>query len=122
RIVQNSQRRGVEDQRLFDQESEIVEAASQMGRRDVKAKFVLNQIAQKEDLKVGNEEIMGRIAMLAQQAGIPPKKALRNLQKNGRVQNIVEEILFAKTLDFVRENASVQTDEARNALDELWEG
>lgn len=122
RIVQNSQRRGVEDERLIEQESEIVEAASRMGRRDVKTKFILNQIAQKERLKVSNEEIMGRVTMLAHQAGIPPRKAMRNLQKNGRIHNIIEEILLAKTLDFVRENASVQTDEARNALDELWEG
>lgn len=122
RIVNDSQRRGVDEDTLLEKEGEIVEAAGAMGRRDVKTKFILNQIASAEGLKVDDREVLGRIQLMAAQAGMSPKKAIRILKKNGQLNSIAEEILFGKSLDFVKGNASVSVDEAQNALDLMWEG
>lgn len=121
RIVNDSQQRGVEEEAIVEQEKEIVDAASAMGRRDVKTKFILNQIAQAEGLKVEDQELMQRIQLMAMQAQISPKKAIRILKKQRQLNSVAEEILFGKALEFVKENASVNVDEAENALDQMWE-
>lgn len=121
RIVQNSQQQGVPEDVLMEKEGEIVDAASTMGRRDVKTKFILSQISEKEKLTVSNQEMTRRIAYLAQRAGIPLKKAIKNVEQNGRARSIYEELLFAKALDFIRTNANVAINEAENALDKMWE-
>ena len=121
RIVNDSQQRGVDENMLVEKEDEIVDAASAMGRRDVKAKFILNQISQAEGLKVNDQEVMQRIQLMAAQARMSPKKAIRILRSNGQLNSIAEEILFGKALDFVKENASVTVDEDQNALDQLWD-
>ena len=121
RIVNDSQQRGVDENMLVEKEDEIVDAAAAMGRRDVKAKFILNQISQAEGLKVNDQEVMQRIQMMATQARMSPKKAIRILRENGQLNSIAEEILFGKALDFVKENASVTFDEDQNAIDQLWD-
>ena len=122
RIVNDSQRQGMAEDALLEKEQEIVDAAGAMGRRDVKAKFILNQIATAEGLKVNDQEVLQRIQLMAAQAGMSPKKAIRILRSNGQLNSIAEEILFGKALDFVKDNASVNVDEAQNALDQMWEG
>ncbi len=122
RIVTDSQRRGVDDSALMEQEQEIVDAASAMGRRDVKTKFILNEVATAEGLKVDDREVHERIALMAAHSRMSPKKAVRILRENRQLNSIAEEILFGKSLAFVMENASVSVDEAQNALDLMWEG
>ncbi|MCH1502752.1 MAG: hypothetical protein L7V86_04155, partial [Verrucomicrobiales bacterium] len=65
--------------------------------------------------------VMQRIQLMAAQARMSPKKAIRILRSNGQLNSIAEEILFGKALDFVKENASVTVDEDQNALDQLWD-
>ena len=122
RIVNDSQQRGVDEATLLEKEQEIVDAAGQMGRRDVKTKFILNQIATAEGLKVNDQEVLTRVQAMAQRANMSPKKAIRIMKENGHINSIAEEILFGKALDFVKEKASVSVDEAQNALDLMWEG
>lgn len=121
RIVNDSQRRGVDENVLLEKEQEIIDAAGAMGRRDVKTKFILNEIAQAEGLKVAENEVLQRVQLLAAQSQMSSKKALRVLRENGQLNSIAEEILFGKSLDFVKENASINVDEAQNALDLMWD-
>ncbi|MFT5404970.1 MAG: trigger factor [Verrucomicrobiales bacterium] len=121
RIVNDSQQKGVDKEALLEKEQEIVDAAGQMGRRDVKTKFILNEISTAEGLKVNDQEVLMRVQAMAQRANMSPKKAIRIMKENGHLNSIAEEILFGKALDFVKENASVSIDEAQNALDLMWE-
>ncbi len=121
RIVNENQRQGIDTEKLLENEDNIVNIASRMGERDVKTKFILNEIATAEGINVNDNEVFNRVGQLAASARISPKKAVRILRENGQLHSIAEEILFGKALDFVKENASVSTDEANNALDQIWE-
>ncbi len=121
RIFNDSQQRGVDQDTLVEKQTEIVDAAGQMGRRDVKTKFIMNQIATAEGLKVNDQEVIQRVSAMAASAKMSPKKAIRILKENGQLHNIAEEILFGKALDFVKEKASVNVDEAQNAIDAMLE-
>ena len=74
-----------------------------------------------EGLKVNDQEVLQRVSAMAASANMSPKKAIRILKENGQLHNIAEEILFGKALDFVKEKASVNIDEAQNAVDAMLE-
>jgi trigger factor len=106
-IVRENQARGVADQVLKENEKELVGMASQNARERLKGTFILLRIAEKEGIRVTREELFGRVAALAERAQRSYEKMLKELEKQNGLEQIQEEILTAKTLDFLVANASV---------------
>jgi trigger factor len=106
-IVKENQARGVTDDVLKENEKQLVGMASQNARERLKGTFILMRIAEKESIRVTREEIYGRVATLAERAQMPFEKMMRELEKRNALEQIQEEILTAKTLDFLVANASV---------------
>jgi trigger factor len=106
-IVRENQERGVADEVLKENQQQLVGAASQNAREKLKGSFILIRIAEKENIKVTREELFGRIATLAQKYEMTFEKMLKELEKRGGIDQISEEILTAKVLDFLVANASV---------------
>lgn len=122
RIVSDSAERGVKEEALLAQEQQILAAADEMGRRDLKTKFILNEIAIAEGFKAEEKEVHRQVQLFASQANMSPKKAMQFLRDKGQLASINQDILFGKALAFVKEKASVSIDEAQNALDLIWDG
>jgi trigger factor len=108
-IVRENQTRGVADEVLKENEKELVGAAATNARDRVKGTFILLRIAEEEKIQVKREELMGRIATLAEKYEMTFEKMLKELQKRNALDQINEEILTAKVLDFLASNASVTT-------------
>ncbi|HEV7866440.1 MAG TPA: trigger factor [Chthoniobacteraceae bacterium] len=108
-IVKENQTRGVADEVLKENEKELVGAAATNARDRVKGTFILLRIAEQEGIKVKREELMGRIATLAERYEMSFEKMLKELQKRNALDQINEEILTGKVLDFLSSNASVTT-------------
>lgn len=108
-IVRENQSRGVADDVLKENEKELVGTAAMNARDRIKGTFILLRIAEIEGIKVRREELMGRIAVLAERYGMGFDKMLKELQKRNAVEQIHEELLTAKVLDFLASNASVTT-------------
>jgi trigger factor len=106
-VVRENQARGVTEEVLKENEKELVGVAAQNARERLKGTFILLRIAEKEGLKVTREELFGRIAMLAQKYEMPFEKMLKELEKRNAIDQISEEIVTAKALDFLIANASV---------------
>ena len=106
-IVKDNQARGVTDEVLKENQQQIVGAASQNARERLKGTFVLLRIAEKEGIKPTREELLGRVAALAQKYEMTFEKMLKELEKRGGLDQINEEIITAKVLDFLMANASV---------------
>ncbi|HZH98460.1 MAG TPA: trigger factor [Fimbriimonadaceae bacterium] len=106
-IVKENQERGVTEEVLKENERELVGVASQNARERLKGTFILLRIAEKEGLRVTREELFGRIATLAQRYQMTFEKMLKELEKRNGLDQINEEILTAKVLDFLLTNASV---------------
>jgi trigger factor len=107
-IVRENQERGVSKEVINQQKDEIYNVASNSAKDRVKVSFLLNRIAEKEAIKVGQEEIMQRILMMAQQYQIKPEKLIKQLRDRGGIGEIHEQILTAKVLDFLETNAQVE--------------
>ena len=108
-IVRENQSRGVADEVLRENEKELVGVASQNARERLKGTFVLMRIAEKEGIRVTREELFGRVATLAQRYEMSFEKMLKELEKRNGLDQINEEILTGKTLDFLISKASVTT-------------
>jgi trigger factor len=106
-IVRDNQARGVTDEVLKENQQQIVGAASQNARERLKGTFVLLRIAEQEGIKVTREELYGRIGTLAEKYSMTFEKMRKELEKRGAIDQVSEEILTAKVLDFLVANASV---------------
>ena len=95
------------DEVLKENQQQIVGAASQSARERLKGTFVLLRVAEKEGIKATQEELLGRVAAMARKYEMTFEKMLKELEKRGALDQINEEIITGKVLDFLVANASV---------------
>ena len=109
-IVRENQERGVADEILREHEKDLVGSAAQSARDRIKGTFILLRIAEKEKIGVTDMDMRRRIAQLAQRSKMSFDKMLKELQKRGVIDQIREELITAKTLDFIASQASVSAE------------
>lgn len=107
-IVQENARRGVARDILEQQKDQIYSAATQGARERVKVAFLLQKIAEKEDIKVSQEEISQRIVQMAAMYQIPPEKFAKDLQKRNGLIEIYDQIMNEKVIDLLQKNARIE--------------
>ncbi len=108
-IVRENQARGVADELIKDNEKDLIGSASQGARERLKGTFILLRIAENEKISITKEEYQQHLAQMAARYGVAMDKMLKELEKRGALEQIQEEILTGKVLDFLSSNASVQT-------------
>src|SRR5262249_38536531 len=85
-------------------------------RRSVKARFILDQLAEQEDLSVEQDEIAQYLAQIAYQQGVPPDQLARQLTSSGQLAAVISDVLRSKTADVLAERVKVTDASGRNAL------
>lgn len=106
-IVAQNQQRGINRDVIEKQKDEIFSAANANARDKVKAMYIFSAIAEKEDIKVEQQEVAQRVAAMAQQYKMPPEKLVKQLQERNGFGEIHEQIIIGKVLDFLQLNADV---------------
>jgi len=107
-IVQENAKRGVSRDTIEKQKEQIYSAANQGAKERVKVAFLLQKIAEKEDIKVSQQEIAQRINQLAATYQIPADKFLKDLQKRNGLIEIYDQIMNEKVLDLLQQQAKVE--------------
>ena len=107
-IVRENQTRGVTDEILKEHEKEILGTASEGARDRLKGTFILIRIAEEEKITVTRAEFKQRMEEMARQYRMSAEKLQKELDKNDALDQVAEEILSAKTLDFLVSNVNVQ--------------
>ena len=107
-IVREQQARGVADNVLKENEKGLVEAAGKAARERLRGNFILLRIAELENIKVTKEEFNRRIDLMAVHYQTTREKLLKELSDRDALDQVNEEILRGKTLDFLASNVSVQ--------------
>jgi len=74
----------------------------------VKVAFLLQKIAEKEDVKVSQQEIAERITRMAALYQIPADKFAKDLQKRNGLIEVFDQIMNEKVIDFLQQNAKVE--------------
>jgi trigger factor len=106
-VVEENQRRGLTQEMLRENEKEIVAAASKTARNRLKGSFILMRIAEVEKIEASNDEMLTRVATIAQRAEMTLEKALKEVRRRQMFQQIQSDIVTAKALDFVVSQATL---------------
>ncbi|WP_457641930.1 trigger factor [Persephonella sp.] len=90
---------------------EMIAAASQgleqTAVKNVRVMFVINKIAEKEGIKVEEEEINKEIEEIAKAYNTTPEQLRQYLEERGLINNIVYSVLKKKVLDLLKEKANI---------------
>jgi len=107
-IVRENQKRGVSRELIEQEKDKIYSAAAQGAKERVKVAFLLQKIAEKESIKVSQEEVARRVQTLAAMYQIPPEKFIKDLQKRNGFVEIYDQLANDKVLELLQQNAKVE--------------
>jgi trigger factor len=107
-LVNDYQKRGAPKEVIDQQKDEIYSLASQTAKERVKAGFLFQKIAEKEGVRVLEQEVNARIVTLAQSYQMAPQKLVKELEKNDGVAEIYRQLLQEKVIDFLQEHAKIE--------------
>lgn len=107
-VVNENQRRGVDREVIEANKDQIFATANNTAKERVKAMFLFQRIAQKEGIKVEQQEVAQQVMAMAQQYQMKPEKLVKELEKNNGFAEINERILSSKVLDFLQLNAKIE--------------
>ena len=74
----------------------------------MKISFLFQKIAEKEDIKVSQEEILRRVAALANVYQVEPKKFLQDLQKRNGLIEIYDQLANEKVIELLQKSAKIE--------------
>ena len=108
-IVYENMMRGVPREELEKAQENIQEQAGTVAREQLKVKFILLRIATEENLTVEESELAAAIREGAAQAGKKPAEYRKELSESGAEDSLREDLLAAKVLDFLLDQADVKS-------------
>ena len=107
-IVRENQVRGISDDEIRKHQNELIGAAQQGAKDRVRGNFLLLRIAEKENLKVTEEDLSRRVLEMAARYEIPVGKLVKDLQRRDGFGALREQILIGKALDLLAANVTVR--------------
>ena len=107
-LVRENQKRGIPREMIEKEKDKIYSAAAQNAKNRVKVSFLLQKIAEKENIRVSQEEVARRIQTLAAMYQIPPDKFIKDLQKRNGVMEVYDQIASDKVLELLQQNAKIE--------------
>jgi len=108
-VVRENSLRGATKEQLEEKKNEIFGFATKSAQERLRTSFILEAIAQAEQITADETEVQQRIAKLAQRARTTPERLKAQLTERGGLGEIEEQILIGKTLDFLTAQAKVET-------------
>jgi trigger factor len=107
-LVQRNREHGVTDEMLKEKERELIDGAAGVAAHRLRTNFILHRIAERENIQVAKEDVDLRIRQEAARYDISPEKMRKELQQKDVLDDVAEQILLGKTLDFLKANVSVE--------------
>jgi len=86
----------------------IQEEAKINAERNIKNHLILNKITEKENLEVSEAEITEELKEIAKANNVPLQKVVDSINKSGKKQELKQNLVLKKTVDFLVENAIIE--------------
>lgn len=106
-LVQSAAQSGMSDDEITEQREALLDTAAAQAKTNIKTNFILQEIAEIENIVVNDSELVQHIIGIAQRRKEDPSKFIKELQRNGHIPGIRNSLLINKALDFLLEHASV---------------
>ena len=94
-------------------EEELDEQFDTDARRSVKAGFVLDKLAQAEELGVDQNELSAYVTEQAYRMGVAPDRLAKELTERGQLGSVVNDILRSKAMTLLSERAAIKDESGR---------
>ena len=94
-------------------EEELAEQFDTDARRSVKAGFVLDKLAQTEELGVDQNELSAYVTEQAYRMGVAPDRLAKELTDRGQLGSVVNDILRSKAMTLLSERAAIKDESGR---------
>lgn len=105
-FMQQNMQRGATEADFEKNKDELHAGATEAAKSRLKSRFILGKIAEKEKIKVENEDFSRVIMNQAAQSGEKPEKIVKELQKDrSRIDQLRVDILLGKTMDLLLDKA-----------------
>ncbi len=105
RMVQN----GMPDDKAAEISYNLHDRFKDQAAKMVKSSFILSEIAKKESIEVGEEEVEEKLRELAQKYAQDYESVKKAYEGDGMKDRLKDELLEQKTLDFIEEKATITT-------------
>ncbi len=107
-MVNQGVQSGMTEDEIAAQQGEIFASANDQAVSNLRTNFILQEIARAEGIFVTDTELVNHLAQIAAQRRIAPKKFIKDLQRNGRLNNVRSSMVIGKAIDFLVEHATVE--------------
>jgi trigger factor len=107
-IVQENTKRGVGRELIEKEKDQIYSAAATSAKERVKIAFLIQRIAEKEQISVSQDEVLQQVQAMSQTYQIPPDKLIKDLQKRNGINEIYDQISREKVMTFLENNAKIE--------------
>jgi trigger factor len=107
-LVRENQKRGISRDQIEQEKEKIYTAATHSAKDRVKFAFLMQKIAEKENVKVSQEEVARRITQLAAMYQIPPEQFAKDLQKRNGLIEVYDQVMNEKVVDLLQQNAKIE--------------
>lgn len=114
-VVTDNQRKGLSHQDIDAHKDQIYENAKGTARDRLKMAYLVSRIAEKEGIKVTNEDMTRYIIYQAQTNNMDPQQLAAKWKKENRFGNIANYLLHQKTVEFIEKNANIEEVEPQAA-------
>lgn len=114
-LIENDVNRHLEGEGRLQDEKHRAEVTEE-SEKSFRVQMLLDEIAEAEQVKVGEAELMQYLIMSSQNYGMNPNEFIETISKNGQVPSFVGEVARRKALSLVLAQAEV-TDKSGNSVD-----
>jgi trigger factor len=115
RRLMNLQSRGIPVDEIEKRLGEIRNATTEEADRDLKLHFILDAIAKKEKMEVTDAEVDARVQMIAMQYGRKTDRVHEEMEQQGTLDSLRQQILEDKVVRSLLEKAKVTAPAAEGA-------
>jgi len=105
REILEMQQAGFTTQDIQARENEIRQHAISTTRQAMKEHFVLDRIAETEEIEIASADLETEIQLMAAQAGESPRRLRARLIKSGMIENLEAQVRERKAIDVILEHA-----------------
>jgi len=106
-MVRRGVQSGVTEDQIQSQQDDIFANAKQQAVSNLRANFILQEIARVEKIVATDAELVNHLVRVAESRKLAPKKFIKDMQREGRLPSIRSSIVIGKAIDFLVEHAEV---------------
>jgi len=105
RMMSEAHYRGLTREDLEKNRGQIIENATAGAKRQLRLRYILGRIAEKEGIAITDEEVSQKIAEMAVEMRLTAEKLRAQIEKNGRMEMLRSQIRDGKTVRFLLDAA-----------------